>query len=121
MEMTNQNGVFADTRPKPAYGRQGLDWIIRPEYSFRVFSMWKMKNQPWTMKTMKNHEKPWKTMKNRPGTLTRGHNWLGEGGQGRNNQNRHLHGVTTDQGRGGQSRNNQKRHLRGVTTDLLDV
>ena len=26
------------TRPKPAYGRQGLDWIVRQEYSFRVFS-----------------------------------------------------------------------------------
>ena len=26
------------TRPKPAYGRQGLDWIVRPGYSFVVFS-----------------------------------------------------------------------------------
>ena len=26
------------TRSKPAYGRLGLDWIFRPEYSFRVFS-----------------------------------------------------------------------------------
>ena len=26
------------TRPKPAYGRQGLDWIIGPGYSFVVFS-----------------------------------------------------------------------------------
>ena len=26
------------TRPKLAYGRQGLDWIVGPEYSFRVFS-----------------------------------------------------------------------------------
>ena len=31
--------VFKMTRPKPAYGRQGLDWIARPEYSFMVFSM----------------------------------------------------------------------------------
>jgi hypothetical protein len=27
-----------DTRPKPAYGRQGLDWIVGPGYSFAVFS-----------------------------------------------------------------------------------
>ena len=26
------------TRPKPAYGRQGLDWIVGPGYSFVVFS-----------------------------------------------------------------------------------
>ena len=26
------------TRPKPAYGRQGLDWIVGPEYSFGVLS-----------------------------------------------------------------------------------
>ena len=26
------------TRPKPAYGRQGLDWIVGPGYSFAVFS-----------------------------------------------------------------------------------
>ena len=25
-------------KPKPAYGRQGLDWIVRPGYSFGVFS-----------------------------------------------------------------------------------
>ena len=25
--------------PKPAYGRQGLDWIVGPGYSFGVFSM----------------------------------------------------------------------------------
>ena len=24
---------FKETRPKPAYGRHGLDWIVRPEYS----------------------------------------------------------------------------------------
>ena len=29
---------FLCTRPKPAYGRQGLDWIIGPGYSFGVFS-----------------------------------------------------------------------------------
>ena len=29
---------FCTTRPKPAYGRQGLDWIVRPGYSFGVFS-----------------------------------------------------------------------------------
>ena len=29
---------FAKTRPKPAYGRQGLDWIVGPGYSFVVFS-----------------------------------------------------------------------------------
>ena len=30
--------IFCNTRPKPAYGRQGPDWIIRPGYSFVVFS-----------------------------------------------------------------------------------
>ena len=30
--------IFLYTRPKPAYGRQGLDWIIGPGYSFVVFS-----------------------------------------------------------------------------------
>ena len=29
---------FFFTRPKPAYGRQGLDWIVGPGYSFAVFS-----------------------------------------------------------------------------------
>ena len=28
---------FEFTRPKPAYGRQGLDWIFGPGYSFVVF------------------------------------------------------------------------------------
>ena len=28
--------LFGFTRPKPDYGRQGLDWIVRQEYSFRV-------------------------------------------------------------------------------------
>ena len=34
-----QNTNFSHwlTRPKPAYDWQGLDWIIGPEYSFRVF------------------------------------------------------------------------------------
>ena len=30
--------ILLITRPKPAYGRQGLDWIIGPGYSFVVFS-----------------------------------------------------------------------------------
>ena len=29
---------FINTRPKPAYGQQGLDWILGQEYSFGVFS-----------------------------------------------------------------------------------
>ena len=33
------NSSHGLTRPKPAYDRQGLDWIVGPEYSFRVFSM----------------------------------------------------------------------------------
>ena len=28
------SNCFIQTRPKPAYGRQGLDWIIGPGYSF---------------------------------------------------------------------------------------
>ena len=28
--------IICNTRPKPAYGRQGLDWIVGPEYSFVV-------------------------------------------------------------------------------------
>ena len=32
------NEKFYQTRPKPAYGRQGLDWIFGPEYSFVVLS-----------------------------------------------------------------------------------
>ena len=27
-----------NTRPKLAYGREGLDWIVRPGYNFGVFS-----------------------------------------------------------------------------------
>ena len=33
-----RNFMFMTTRPKPAYGRQGLDWIVGPGYSFGVFS-----------------------------------------------------------------------------------
>ena len=29
---------FAQTRPKLAYGRQGLDWIVGPGYSFGVIN-----------------------------------------------------------------------------------
>ena len=32
------NIIIIITRPKPAYGRQGLDWIFGPGYSFVVFS-----------------------------------------------------------------------------------
>ena len=35
--ITNVN-IIINTRPKPAYGRQGLDWIVGPGYSFVVFS-----------------------------------------------------------------------------------
>ena len=48
------NQRFAETRPKPAYGRQGLDWIVGPGYSFVVFS---------TNKTMETNQKTRKTMK----------------------------------------------------------
>ena len=34
----NVGNSLSQTRPKPAYGRQGLDWIIGPGYSFVVFS-----------------------------------------------------------------------------------
>ena len=42
--------IIMTTRPKPAYGRQGLDWIVWPGYSFVVFS---------TNKTMETNQKPW--------------------------------------------------------------
>ena len=29
--------IFVLTRPKPSYGRLGLDWIVGPGYSFGVF------------------------------------------------------------------------------------
>ena len=57
---------FYVNRPMPAYGRQGLDWIVGPEYSFRVFLTWKMKSQPGTRK---NHENRPGTMNIRPGTM----------------------------------------------------
>ena len=41
--------LFVLTRPKPAYGRQGLDWIVGPGYSFVVFS---------TNKTVETNQKP---------------------------------------------------------------
>ena len=43
--------LFILTRPKPAYGRQGLDWIVGPEYSFRV----KNEKPTWNHKKHKNH------------------------------------------------------------------
>ena len=43
------NKAFKNTRPKPAYGRQGLDWMVGPGYSFVVFS---------TNKTMETNQKP---------------------------------------------------------------
>ena len=33
----NTRDQFDQTTPKPAYGRQGLDWIVGPGYSFVVF------------------------------------------------------------------------------------
>ena len=30
--------ILYETRPMPANGRQGLDWIVGPGYSFVVFS-----------------------------------------------------------------------------------
>ena len=41
--------IIIITRPKPAYGRQGLDWIVGPGYSFVVFS---------TNKTMETNQNP---------------------------------------------------------------
>ena len=40
--------IIIITRPKPAYGRPGLDWIVGPGYSIVVFS---------TNKTMKTNKK----------------------------------------------------------------
>ena len=45
------------TRPKPAYGRQGLDWIVGPGYSFVVWKPQNLLENPW--KPTKNHEKQW--------------------------------------------------------------
>ena len=44
------NIIIKITRPKPGYGRQGLDWIVGPGYSFVVIS---------TNKTMETNQKPW--------------------------------------------------------------
>ena len=41
--------IIIITRPKPAYVRQGLDWIVGPGYNFVVFS---------TNKTMETNNKP---------------------------------------------------------------
>ena len=46
--VTNQQ-MFVGTMPKPAYNRQGLDWIIGSGNSFVVFS---------THKTMETNQKP---------------------------------------------------------------
>ena len=43
------NIIINITRPKPAYSRQGLDWIVWPGYSFVVFS---------TNKTMETNQEP---------------------------------------------------------------
>ena len=51
------------TRPKPAYGRQGLDWIVGPGYSFVVF--WTNKTMETNQKPWNQLEKPWKPTKNR--------------------------------------------------------
>ena len=84
--------TFLDTRPKPAYGRQGLAglwgqdtdkksnfWVfltshfaqlgIKPtwDHSWRYKSTWHHENQTWSHnKNMKNQPG---TMKNQPGTM----------------------------------------------------
>ena len=63
--------LFDATRPKPAYGRQGLDWIVGPGYIFVVFSTNKTmetnqkpcETMKLPLKTMETYQKPWKTMK----------------------------------------------------------
>ena len=45
----NVDIIIIITGPKPAYGRQGLDWIIGPGYSFVVFS---------TNKIMETNQRP---------------------------------------------------------------
>ena len=47
------NFIINNTRPKPAYGRQGLDWSRRARIQF--CGVLDQKN----METNKNHEKPW--------------------------------------------------------------
>ena len=39
--------IFYSTRLKPAYGQQGLDWIVGPGYSFVVFSTNRGSNWPF--------------------------------------------------------------------------
>ena len=39
LKLNINNNDLKWTRPKPAYGRQGLDWIVGPGYSFVVFSL----------------------------------------------------------------------------------
>ena len=56
---------FFSTRPKPAYSRRGLDWIIGPGYSFGVFSA------PSVLSSVDDPD------------------WLGGGGQGAIKQKRH--------------------------------
>ena len=74
---------FHLTMPKPAYGRQGLEWIVGPGYSLwcsEPTKLWKpTKNhekpynhleKPWTpTKTMKNHETTLKNHGNQPKTM----------------------------------------------------
>ena len=57
---------FILTRLKPAYGQQGLDWIVGPGYSFVVFST----KKPW--KPTKNNEKPWNHLE-KPWKPTKNH------------------------------------------------
>ena len=51
--------IFALTRPKPAYGRQGLDWIVGPGYCETETNQrpWETMKLTWkTMKITQNHE-----------------------------------------------------------------
>ena len=41
MLFQKKHQLFEKTGPKPAYGRQGLDWIVGPGYSFGVFSTYR--------------------------------------------------------------------------------
>ena len=42
--------TFWYTRPKPAYGRQGLDWFVGPGYNFVVFSTGRSNWPLWSKK-----------------------------------------------------------------------
>ena len=53
--------ILISTRPKPAYGRQGLDWIVGPGYSFVVF---------WTNRGIKLTSYGAKTSHHQQGDLT---------------------------------------------------